>query len=126
MLIEPFTVAILLFVVLVIGCFIGAIAAVKWQIEADMVTTIASSGAMMGLPGRPRPSSFPTEVIYGPGVPSTRALRGMIDPAHGMYQYPPPCGSTEAEFQNDFIQVFPMHHLEPMPEKNTTYLLRHE
>lgn len=31
---------------------------------------------------------------------------------------PPPMGSAEAEFQNDFIQVFPMHHLEPMPDKN--------
>ena len=31
---------------------------------------------------------------------------------------PPPMGSVEAEFQNDFIQVFPMHHLEPMPDKN--------
>src|SRR5690606_10192749 len=31
---------------------------------------------------------------------------------------PPPMGSVEAEFQNDFIQLFPMHHLEPMPDKN--------
>jgi hypothetical protein len=31
-----------------------------------------------------------------------------------------PMGSAEAEFQNDFIAVFPMHHLEPCPEKNTT------
>lgn len=31
---------------------------------------------------------------------------------------PPPMGSVEAEFENDFIQVFPMHHLEPMPDKN--------
>lgn len=35
----------------------------------------------------------------------------------------PPIGSAEAEFQNDFIQVFPMHHLEPCPEKNTTPFL---
>ena len=27
-------------------------------------------------------------------------------------------GSAQAEFQNDFIEVFPMHHLEPCPEKN--------
>ena len=31
----------------------------------------------------------------------------------------PPMGSTEAEFQNDFIAVFPMHHLTPMPDKNS-------
>lgn len=44
--------------------------------------------------------------------------------SHGMGHHqmgsssPPPMGSAEAEFQNDFIQVFPMHHLEPMPDKN--------
>ena len=36
----------------------------------------------------------------------------------------PPMGSAEAEFQNDFIQVFPMHHLEPCPEKNMTALMQ--
>lgn len=35
----------------------------------------------------------------------------------------PPMGSAEAEFQNDFIQVFPMHHLKPCPEKNMTALI---
>ncbi|RWS23613.1 hypothetical protein B4U80_01829 [Leptotrombidium deliense] len=34
----------------------------------------------------------------------------------------PPIGSAEAEFQNDFIPVFPMRQLEPCPEKNTTAL----
>lgn len=29
-------------------------------------------------------------------------------------------GSSEAEFQNDFIQVFPMYQIAPQPEKNTT------
>lgn len=28
------------------------------------------------------------------------------------------CGSAEAEFQNDFIEVFPMQHLEPKPDLN--------
>lgn len=28
----------------------------------------------------------------------------------------PPIGSAEAEFQNDFIAVFPMRHLEPLPD----------
>lgn len=28
----------------------------------------------------------------------------------------PPIGSAEAEFQNDFIAVFPMRHLEPQPD----------
>lgn len=28
------------------------------------------------------------------------------------------CGSAEAEFQNDFIEVFPMQHLEPKPYLN--------
>ena len=38
---------------------------------------------------------------------------------------PPPMGSAEAEFQNDFIQVFPMHHLEPMPDKNVhAYIIK--
>ncbi|XP_074599065.1 uncharacterized protein LOC141853578 [Brevipalpus obovatus] len=36
----------------------------------------------------------------------------------------PPMGSAEAEFQNDFIQVFPMHHLEPCPEKNMSALMQ--
>ncbi|KAG9509633.1 hypothetical protein GZH46_01839 [Fragariocoptes setiger] len=30
-------------------------------------------------------------------------------------------GSSEAEFQNDFIQVFPMYQIAPQPEKNTTF-----
>lgn len=38
---------------------------------------------------------------------------------------PPPMGSVEAEFQNDFIQVFPMHHLEPMPDKDAhTFMMK--
>lgn len=40
---------------------------------------------------------------------------------HLMSSSPPPMGSVEAEFQNDFIQVFPMHHLEPLPDKNTPH-----
>lgn len=40
---------------------------------------------------------------------------------HLMSSSPPPMGSVEAEFQNDFIQVFPMHHLEPLPDKNTSH-----
>ena len=40
---------------------------------------------------------------------------------HLMSSSPPPMGSVEAEFQNDFIQVFPMHHLEPLPDKNTAH-----
>jgi hypothetical protein len=40
---------------------------------------------------------------------------------HMMSSSPPPMGSVEAEFQNDFIQVFPMHHLEPLPDKNTDH-----
>ena len=40
---------------------------------------------------------------------------------HMMSSSPPPMGSVEAEFQNDFIQVFPMHHLEPLPDKNTAH-----
>lgn len=32
-----------------------------------------------------------------------------------------PMGSAEAEFQNDFIAVFPMHHLSPCPDKNTSF-----
>ncbi|XP_054162913.1 uncharacterized protein LOC128960802 [Oppia nitens] len=39
---------------------------------------------------------------------------------HLISSSPPPMGSVEAEFQNDFIQVFPMHHLEPLPDKNTS------
>lgn len=31
-------------------------------------------------------------------------------------------GSAQAEFQNDFIEVFPMHHIEPCPEKNMSML----
>ncbi|KAI1281906.1 hypothetical protein HDE_13253 [Halotydeus destructor] len=31
-------------------------------------------------------------------------------------------GSAQAEFQNDFIEVFPMHHLEPCPDKNMSSL----
>lgn len=32
-------------------------------------------------------------------------------------------GSAQAEFENDFIEVFPMHHLEPCPEKNMSALI---
>ncbi|OTF73879.1 hypothetical protein BLA29_007095 [Euroglyphus maynei] len=55
-----------------------------------------------------------------------------INSHHGMGSHhpmssssPPPMGSAEAEFQNDFIQVFPMHHLEPMPDKNVhAYIIK--
>ncbi|KAI1299989.1 hypothetical protein HDE_03652 [Halotydeus destructor] len=35
------------------------------------------------------------------------------------YSRLPPIGSAAAEFQNDFIQIFPMRHLAPQPEKNS-------
>lgn len=65
-------------------------------------------------------AAVPGTVITGPGgVPV--AVQG---PPRGQ-RSPPPMGSAEAEFQNDFIQVFPMYHLEPQPEKNTTpYIIR--
>lgn len=58
--------------------------------------------------------------------------QGGINSSHQMGQHhplgsssPPPMGSAEAEFQNDFIQVFPMHHLEPMPDKNVhAYIIK--
>lgn len=150
MLIGTFTAVALVIFLCVIGCLIGTIAFMKWRarnsgLEADTVTTVAAGGGMMGAPGGPGPGGgMPGQVItgpngqvigvtgqqtqqgmMGPGGRPIQARPGMINPATGMYQSPPPCGSAEAEFQNDFIQVFPMYHLEPQPEKNTTpYMTR--
>ena len=48
----------------------------------------------------------------------TGLIRNDLDTQQNVYPLGPPIGSTQAEFQNDFIAVFPMHHLEPLPEKN--------
>ncbi|RWS28451.1 hypothetical protein B4U80_02976 [Leptotrombidium deliense] len=56
-------------------------------------------------------ASEPQEALNTNGIEVARDLSNL-----------PPIGSAEAEFQNDFIPVFPMHQLKPCPEKNTTAL----
>lgn len=61
-----------------------------------------------------------------PGISSAGARRGVqyvtvSNEAHDFHQdrnfgNMPPIGSAMAEFQNDFISVFPMNHLEPQPD----------
>ena len=53
-----------------------------------------------------------------PTSASAGAYNVLLDPR---FMAPAPrsvMGSAEAEFQNDFVEVFPMHHLEPKPDLN--------
>lgn len=54
-----------------------------------------------------------TAIASGQGMPAHHTANRLA-----ISGSPPPMGSVEAEFQNDFISVFEMHHLEPMPDKN--------
>lgn len=59
-----------------------------------------------------RGSPLPTSASAG------AAYNVLLDPR---FMAPAPrsvMGSAEAEFQNDFVEVFPMHHLEPKPDLN--------
>ena len=66
-----------------------------------------------GYPGDPRlASNYP---LYGPSMASdSRWLSQGIAPGLSSGAM----GSAEAEFRNDFIEVFPMQHLEPKPDLN--------
>lgn len=79
-----------------------------------------------------RPGDTLTSVADGQQQSMDGQMDGQMGRHHGGYRGDPnnmppmgSCimGSAEAEFQNDFIQVFPMHHLEPMPEKNMSALI---
>jgi hypothetical protein len=89
--IGTFAIVCVMLLVLIIGCFVGIVRFQRWK-------------------QRPLSST----------VTSLAEARGGHTP-HLMSSSPPPMGSVEAEFQNDFIQVFPMHHLEPLPDKNTSH-----
>lgn len=89
-----FSLVCLFLLILLIGCFICIIRLQKWKqrnfgAQLTMTSVHAGGGGHHGQGGHLSTSS------------------------------PPPMGSAEAEFQNDFIQVFPMHHLEPLPDKNS-------
>lgn len=83
----------LLVIIILIGTFVALVRYQRWR-NQPFPGTITSIAASQGMNSH------------------------MMGNNHLMTGSPPPMGSVEAEFENDFIQVFPMHHLEPMPDKN--------
>lgn len=81
------------------------------QVSFDPRTTIITSSG--GKNGRlrhqqQRATSAPAPVVAAAAVPEFLGPHQDMD--RGVM------GSSEAEFQNDFIEVFPMRHLEPKPD----------
>ncbi|KAI2798113.1 hypothetical protein RDWZM_000030 [Blomia tropicalis] len=91
-----------LVILILVGTFVGLVRYQRWR-------------------NQPFPASTITSIAASPGG---RMNQHSARNNHMGSSSPPPMGSVEAEFQNDFIQVFPMHHLEPMPDKNIHAFMR--